>query len=213
MNYFPLLIIFSSPLFWKNKYSISHILIFLTIYILIRLTQKSKKKIYLLLFSIGIIVISNLYFDKIINPDLTINIDRTYIYDQKQIETISDFRFQATYLIYPIRRIIFSKWIILCDTFNKFFNYFWFNNIINTIGLASLVPFILGVAKHLSYYQILIIFLGIISGTISRNPNTSLMFLFISPVLFDLTIAGSKYIKNKTLIFLILINFIFSITA
>jgi len=214
-KYYPILLIISSPIIWKTKFSLLHfiILIIITISIVSSNYVKGNKKILILSITTFIIVFSNLFFDQIITTKLKINFDRTYIYDQKQFDIVNVFHFKSIYLPYPIRKIVFGDWIIGVDIIKKFFSYFWIDNIINTIGIASILPFIFGLLYHLNYYEGIIIFTGIIAGTISRNPNTSTLFLLISPALFYITIKGLHHFKKYQIFFIILINLLFSLTA
>jgi hypothetical protein len=57
-----------------------------------------------------------------------------------------------------------------------------------SIGLAAAVLLLPGILKKENWPACLLIFIGVSVGAVSRNPDTSTVFLVISPLLLSLAV-------------------------
>jgi hypothetical protein len=189
-----------SPIVIKININITELLIFILISFLFVIKEycyhpKIKFILNLIILLSIIFFINNL--SGLLNKDLSLDISRTYFKDTFQIEKIIKVQEEAVYLKFRLRKYLFGNWIIIISLLKKFFDYFWFHNILLILNIFLIYPLILGFNKK-NKNEIIMLILIVFSSVINRNPNTFQIFYFSFPIIIKIIIGGLSIIKaNK----------------
>ncbi len=143
-----------------------------------------------------ILIFSVLAANSVISADFHFDAERTFIVDNDYPETITRFQTTSVYLPYRFRSIFFASWIIPISLLGRGFSLFWFDQIVPAIGLVALLPLIISLSLRPKFLTLVPIFFAAVTAGLSRNPDTSGLYLLCLPFLITL-ISDSLNITIK----------------
>lgn len=163
---------------------------------------KRKQMIGKMIFWLCIILVFSfsLYHNGLINSKLVLDRERLFFVNAGFDLQIKRFSQWALYLPYSLRDLVYSSWIIPLSIFGRSLSYFWFDKSIVTTGILAIIPIILAIRNHLNSTvpSLLIIYSSVLAGSLSRDPNTSMIYFLVLPQLISLVILGLLPRYEKT---------------
>lgn len=188
-----------SPIVTQINVNSNELLIFISISILFIIKEyccHPKIKFILNLIILLLIIFFINYLGGLIDKNLSIDSSRTYIKDTFQLEKISQIREEAVYLDFRLRKYLFGNWLIIISFLKRFFDYFWFHNLLSIINIFLIYPLILGFNKK-NKNEIIMLILIIFTSIFNRNPNNFQIFYFSFPLIIKIIIQGLSTIKTN----------------
>lgn len=143
-----------------------------------------------------VLIFSVLAANSVISADLHFDFERTFIADNDYPKTIARFQTTSVYLPYRLRSVLFNSWIIPVSLIGRGFLLFWFDQILPAIGLIALMPLAISLYRRPKLHTLGPIFIAATTAGLSRNPDTSGLYLLCLPFLITI-ISDSLSFKIK----------------
>jgi hypothetical protein len=121
----------------------------------------------------------------LISSDFHWDHERFFWVNHQYNNTIHQVRDRSIFIPYSLRPWLFNRDIYFIDIFGTAFNWFWFDKVTPVIGLLAIFPLIFGILKS-GIWDLTSIFLVVLAGSLSRNPNGSAIYLLVLPQLIYL---------------------------
>lgn len=156
------------------------------------LKHKGTIKTILLMFCILLVFVFSLYHNGLVNSEFVFDRERFFFINSGFDLQIKRFSQWALYLPYSLRDFVFAAWIIPLIVIGRSISFFWFDKAIVTVGIIGIIPIFLAIKNHFrtSIASLIIIYASVLAGSMSRDPNTSMIYFLVLPQLITLIILG-----------------------
>lgn len=194
----------------NNKIILNFCLSFLVL-ILIEIPKNKLLKNIFFILAIIFYSYSILNLSEIINTKINIDTQKVFFIDNSSFDTIQRFRQDALYLPVKLRPLIYNSFQIVLVFIGRIINYLWIDKLIEFLGFPILYLTYLSFKNKNNLKYLLFPILIVSFFVLHRDPNTSLIYLFLIP---PLILFFSKNIKNINFCLLLIIalfSFLYSI--
>jgi hypothetical protein len=182
--YIAIAIIFT-PIIFLNKIDTQTLIAFIFSLLLLiifdLIKNKVFKKILISIISLYFVLVV-LYLSGILNNKLAIDFQKLFIIDNSNFEIIKRFQLDALYLPKIIRPIIYNYFQIIFMVIIRSLNYLWIDKIITYLGFAFIYLTYIAFTKKKDFLYLIIPILIVITGTLHRDPNNIIIYLFSIPI-------------------------------
>jgi hypothetical protein len=190
-----LLLLFTTPVFWSHpdNLRVAALVTTTVLWLSYRLITNPALKIFFLGLMFVTVIFSSLYFNGVISSDFHLDRERLFYVNSRYDYHIHRFQEWSTYLPFSWRPVIFGPWIIFTSLIGRGLSFFWFDQTTSTIGFIAVIPFLMGLLKSRQLIPLIVMFMGVSAGSLSRNPDTSTIYLLLFPPLLTYISQGLKY--------------------
>ncbi len=169
-----------------------HLVLLSVLWIAYLLNRRSLLGKFLLILCLITVFFFSLYYNGIINSEFTLDRERLFFINSNFDLHIRRFSEWSVYLPYRLRNLVFSSWILSVNILGRSFSYFWFDKAMAATGMIILLPILLALKRNFSssIAPLLVIYASALAGSLSRDPNTSMVYFLVWPQLLTLVYLG-----------------------
>lgn len=162
-----------------------------------RLVNRQSAKMGLLVLLTGLIIIGCLVLNGIVDNKFKLDLKRFYFVDGGYTKLIADVQKDATYVPFRLRPMVFNSWIIGVDSIGRGVGMIWLDRAVGVYGLLFSILLGIGILKQRMYVVLGVVFIAAITTGLSRNPDSTGLFLLVAPLLVSAGLVGWQNLTAK----------------